>query len=222
MKIDGMLSVSMMCSNLHNLNQEIKIFENEHIEYLHIDVMDGEFVSNLGLGTDYIRGIRKMTDIPLDLHLMIKRPEEKFDWFDIQRQDIVSIHYESTNDLNRALEWAHKYSDHVFLAINPGTPICLSEEVLEYIDGIHLLTVNPGFAGQPIVKSCINKVKRLRSYLDNTGFSDIIIEADGNINIQNAAALKRNGAGIFVAGSSSIYKTEYLVENIRELRKSLE
>ncbi len=217
----GIISVSMMCSELGKLNQELKIFETNGIDYLHIDVMDGEFVPNLGLGTDYIRGLRKITNIPLDIHLMINRPEEKLSWFNVQPEDIVTIHYESTIHLNRTLEKAHINNNKVFLAINPGTPIYAVEEVLDDIDGINLLMVNPGFAAQPMVRSSIEKAKRLRDYLNSHGYEHIMIEADGNVTFQHAIELKKNGVDMFVAGTSSVYRDKNIYDNIVRLKDSI-
>ena len=169
MKVKGKISASMMCSNLVDLRETITIFEEEKIEYLHIDVMDGAFVPNFGLGVDYIRGLRKLTDIPLDLHLMIKDPEYKLQWIGIKPTDIVSIHYESSFQVQRVLDWLQPYGCKRFLAINPATPVYVLEEVLEYIDGINLLMVNPGFAGQKIVPSTMQKVRATRVRFKENG-----------------------------------------------------
>ena len=152
----------MMCSNLVDLQATIDVFEKEKVEYLHIDVMDGEFVPNFGLGVDYIRGLRELTSIPLDLHLMIKDPEYKLPWIGIHKEDIVTIHYESTFQVQRALDYLVPYGCKRFLAINPATPIGQIEEVLDYIDGVNLLMVNPGFAGQKIVPSTLRKAEKLQ------------------------------------------------------------
>lgn len=219
----GKISASMMCSDLTHLKQAIQIFEEEKIEYLHIDVMDGEFVPNFGLGVDYIKGLREITDIPLDLHLMIRNPEYKLQWIGIQQNDMVSIHYESTYQVQRALDWLSPFGCRRFLAINPATPIYVLEEVLDYIDGINLLMVNPGFAGQKIVASTIKKAGRLQKFLKDRGRENIVIEVDGNITPENARKLKQFGAGIFVAGTSSVFKgnVSQFAENIRGLREAL-
>lgn len=217
----GIISVSMMCSELGKLGEELKIYEENRVDYLHVDVMDGEFVPNLGLGTDYISGLRKMTNIPLDIHLMINRPEEKFDWFGITPRDIVTVHYESTIHLNRTLEKAHVNGNKVFLAINPGTPVFAVEEVLDDIDGINLLMVNPGFAAQPMVKSCMEKAKRLRDFLNSRGYEQLLIEADGNITPEHAVELKESGVRMFVAGTSSVYRDSNIIVNLMDLKKSI-
>lgn len=126
--------------------------------------MDGNFVPNFGLGVDYIRSLRKLTNIPLDLHLMIKDPEYKLQWIGIKDSDMVSIRYESSFQVQRVLDWLVPYGCKRFLAINPATPVNSLEEVLDYIDGINLLLVNPGFAGQKMVPSTIKKAKKLSIY----------------------------------------------------------
>lgn len=210
------ISASMMCSNLVDLKETIRIFEEEGIEYLHIDVMDGVFVPNYGLGVDYIRGLRGLTNIPLDIHLMVKDPEYKFQWLGLQATDSVSIHYESTFHVQRAIEGLEPFGCKRFLAINPATPVSALEEVVNYIDGINLLMVNPGFAGQKIVPSTIRKAQKIVELLKHEGREDIIIEVDGNITLENGKILREIGASRFVAGTSSIFKN-----NISEYRQNI-
>ncbi|MBR0395487.1 MAG: ribulose-phosphate 3-epimerase [Clostridiales bacterium] len=219
----SMISASMMCSDLVHLKNTIKTFEDEKIEYLHIDVMDGEFVPNFGLGVDYIRGLRDLTYIPLDLHLMILNPEYKLQWIGISEKDIVSIHYESTYQVQRALDWLKPFGCKCFLAINPATPIYSLEEVLDYIDGINLLMVNPGFAGQKIIPSTIKKAEKLNLFLNEHNKQDLIVEVDGNISPNHARILKSYGASIFVAGSSSVFSGDIsnLRDNILQLRNAI-
>ena len=200
------ISASMMCSDLIDLKDTIKIFEEEGIEYLHIDVMDGTFVPNFGLGVDYIRGLRKLTNIHLDIHLMVKDPEYKLHWLGIKESDVISIHYESTFQVQRALDYLQPFGCKRFLAINPATPISSLEEVLDYIDGINLLMVNPGFAGQKIVPSTILKAQKVVNLLKQEKRDDIIIEVDGNITPENGKKLRTIGASRFVAGTSAIFK----------------
>ena len=217
------ISASMMCSDLIDLKETIRIFEEEGIEYLHIDMMDGAFVPNIGLGVDYVRGLRRLTDIPLDLHLMIKDPEYKFQWIGIKPTDTVSIHYESTFQVQRALDYLEPFGCKRFLAINPATPVSAIEEVLDYIDGINLLMVNPGFAGQKIVPSTMRKAQKIIDFLKQEGREDIIIEVDGNITPENGKKLRIIGASRFVAGTSAIFKgdlTKYK-ENIISFRNAI-
>ena len=218
------ISASMMCSDLIDLKETIRIFEEEGIECLHIDMMDGTFVPNFGLGVDYIRGLRKLTNIPLDIHLMVKSPEYKFQWIGIEPTDTVSIHYESTFQVQRALDYLEPFGCKRFLAINPATPVSVLEEVLEYIDGINLLMVNPGFAGQKIVPSTMRKAEKVMDLLKSESREDIIVEVDGNITPENGKKLRTIGASRFVAGTSAIFKGELkkYKENIELFRANLQ
>ncbi|MBR2555226.1 MAG: ribulose-phosphate 3-epimerase [Aeriscardovia sp.] len=217
------ISASMMCSDLAHLKDTLKIFEDNQVDYLHIDVMDGVFVPNLGLGVDYIRCLRDITNTPLDLHLMIREPEYKLSWFGIQKNDIVSLHYESTEQIQRAIDLLKKYDCKCFVAINPGTPIYSIEEVIEDIDGINLLMVNPGFAGQKMVPSTMRKMEKLVDYLKELDKQNIEIEVDGNITLKKAEILSGYGAQIFVAGTSCLFNghLECFDENIRNLRNCI-
>jgi len=214
----GMISASLMCAGLIHLKEFIHTMEEAQVEYLHVDVMDGEFVPNFGLGIDYINGIREMTNIPLDIHMMTTRPEDKLEWLNLKSTDRVIIHYESTIHVQRTLVRAKKYGCSVMLAINPGSPIYLVEEVLDYIDGVTVLTVNPGFAGQGIVRSCIPKVEKVRHFLEEAGYNSLAIQVDGNINFEHAKEFRKMGADIFVAGSSSIFDGNNLPDNIQKYR----
>jgi ribulose-phosphate 3-epimerase len=224
MKEKGEISASMMCTDLVDLYETIQIFERNGVEHLHIDVMDGTFVPNLGLGVDYIRGLRKLTSIPLDIHLMIKDPEYKLQWIGIKETDIVSIHYESSFQVQRVLDWLQPFGCQRFLAINPATPIGVLEEVLDYIDGINLLMVNPGFAGQKMIPSTMKKAERLVQMLKQAQREDIIVEVDGNITPEHGRRLREIGASIFVAGKSSIFKgkVDEYEQNVRILRQAIE
>lgn len=215
-----MISASMMCADLVNLKETLRIFEEENVDYLHIDVMDGAFVPNFGLGVDYIRSLRELTKIPLDIHLMVRDPEYKLQWIGIQKDDIVSIHYESTFQVQRALDWLEPFGCKKFLAINPATPIYAIEEVLDYIDGVNLLMVNPGFAGQKIVESTLKKAAKLQQFLEQHCKADLIFEADGNITLEHAKQLRAIGADMFVAGTSSVFmgKVEEYRDNIKKLK----
>ena len=217
------ISASMMCSDLVDLKETLRIFEEEKIEHLHIDMMDGTFVPNFGLGVDYIRGLRELTDIPLDLHMMIKDPEYKLQWIGIKSTDIVSIHYESTYQVQRALDWLEPYHCKRFLAINPATPVNALEEVLDYIDGINLLMVNPGFAGQKMVPSTIHKAAKVKNLLEREHHDDILVEVDGNITPEHGRILRSLGASLFVGGTSAIFRgtiSDYK-KNIRIFRENI-
>lgn len=219
----GEISASMMCADLIHLKETVDIFERNQIEYLHIDVMDGDFVPNWGLGVDYVQNLRDMTDIPMDFHFMVQRPEDKLKWMKVEAKDRICIHYESTVQVQRTLEKARKFGGKVTLAISPATPIFSVLEVLDDVDGITILTVNPGFAGQKIVASAVKKTKKLSELLEKEGYGHLDIEVDGNISLSNAKLLRGYGANIFVGGTSSLFTKNYkdLEENIFKLREAI-
>ena len=217
-----------MCADFLNLEKDIRIFEANDIEYLHIDIMDGTFVPNYTLGTDYCKKLKEKSSIPLDIHLMITEPERKLDWFVFGENDYVSIHYESTVHVQRALKKIKTMGGKAMLALNPATPIIMLENILDDIDAVLIMTVNPGYAGQALIPATINKIKKLREELNNSGYSRIEIEVDGNVSFENAKLMSEAGANIFVAGSSSVFKSNAgksnadIESNIKQLRTAVE
>ena len=220
--MDKKISPSIMCVDFFALEKTIRDFEENNIDLIHIDIMDGKFVSNYTLGTDFVKAIKKCTNIPLDIHLMIEDPENKINWFEFGEGDYVSVHYESTRHLNKALNMIREKGGKAMVAINPATPLSALDSVLDDIDAVLVMTVNPGFAGQKLVKSTLKKIKKLREYLDKEGYSHIEIEVDGNVSFENAVLMNEAGANIFVAGTSSIFsKNGDLSENTKRLRDIL-
>lgn len=215
-----MISPSMMCANIFGLKETIDIFEKKKIEYLHIDVMDGLFVPNFALGTDYCKQLRDKTSINLDIHLMVENPEKCIEWLDLRKDDIVSIHIETTNHIQKVLSNIKSYGAKAFVAINPGTSINVLDDILDDIDGVLLMCVNPGFAGQKMVPHSIEKCKKLKEYLINNHKDKVLIEVDGNISFENAKKTSDAGANIFVGGTSSIFNKN-INDNIDMLRNSI-
>ncbi|MBR4761966.1 MAG: ribulose-phosphate 3-epimerase [Clostridia bacterium] len=217
-----LLSPSMMCVDFFDLAKTVSAFEELGIEYLHIDVMDGHFVNNITLGTDFIKTLKANTSIPLDIHLMLEKPENVLDWFSFGKGDYVAIHLESTHHLQKVLAMIRERGGKPMVAINPATPIGLLENVLDDIDGVLVMTVNPGFAGQKLVPSTLKKIEKLRKYLDANGYENIEIEVDGNVSFENADLMNRAGANIFVGGTSSVFSKEATIsENVAKLRRIL-
>ena len=138
--MDRKLSPSMMCVDYMSLGKTLETFALQGISFLHMDVMDGRFVPNFALGTDFCRKIRKACTIPLDLHLMVERPEEKLDWFAPQEGEIVSVHWESTNHMQRLLTQIRGYGAKAFVALNPATPFTVLDYLLDVIDGVLVMT----------------------------------------------------------------------------------
>lgn len=216
------ISPSIMCVDWFSLKDTIKAFEDNGIEYIHVDIMDGSFVPNFTLGTDFVKALKGATNIPLDIHMMVQNPESKLDWFQFDEGDYVAVHYESTPHIHRAVGAIKARGAKAMVAINPGTPICMLENLFDDIDAVLIMTVNPGFAGQKLVKATLKKIKDLREYLDANGYSHIEIEVDGNVSFENARLMSDAGANIFVAGTSSIFaKGADLAENTAKLREAI-
>ena len=217
------LSPSMMCVEIEKLSDYLKVFEAEGIEYLHIDVMDGDYVPNFMLGTDYIKQLRRLTKIPLDIHMITWNPEKKLEWFDIQPGEYVSVHAGSTPHLQKALQIIKAAGGKAMVALNPNMRVEEIEYVLDDIDSVLVMTVNPGFAGQTAVPQAIRKIETCRKYLDEKGYPNIEIEVDGNVSYELAAQMAKCGADIFVAGTSSFLQgLNGVGEGIRKMRKIVE
>lgn len=211
------ISPSMMCADFLNLKQQLGLFEQKKIDCLHIDVIDGAFTPNFSFGPDFVKQLRGATGIPLDYHFMVQTPESRIGWFPIAAGDYVSVHYESTPHIQRALQMIRGLGGKPMLALNPGTPLIVLEELVDDIDGVLIMTVNPGFAGQKLVPQTIAKIQKTRAYLDGAGKQSIEIEVDGNVSFENAKTMSRAGANIFVAGSSSVF-TGDVGANIEKMR----
>lgn len=219
--MDKKISPSIMCVDFFELDKCIKDFEKNGIDLIHVDIMDGSFVPNFTLGTDFVKAIKSRTNIPVDIHLMIENPESKLDWFEFGENDYVSVHYESTKHLYKVVSEIKNKGAKAMLAINPGTPINVLEGILDDIDAVLVMTVNPGFAGQKLVKSTLKKIKNLREYLDKNGYEHIEIEVDGNVSFENAKLMSEAGANIFVAGTSSIFSKDFTITTgIKRLKKN--
>ncbi len=209
----AIFSPSMMCTS-HWADARSLIDELVKLGagYLHMDAMDGVFVQNLMLGTESIKQMRKISPLPLDIHLMIERPEDKLGWFDLQENELVSIHAESTRHLQRALQRVREYGAKPAVALNPATPLVMIEDVLDDVDTVLVMTVNPGFAEQKLVPQTLTKIKRLRQMLDSCGKERVHIEVDGNVSFRNIGPMRAAGADIFVGGTSSIFSKEGTIE----------
>ena len=222
MRNSNKIAPSIMCAPMFEISKYVQEMEQYHIELIHIDIMDGSFVQNYTLGTNFVKELKGKTSIPLDIHLMIEDPESKLQWFEFGEGDYVSVHFEATRHLQKALAAIRARGAKAMVAINPATPISSLDSVLDDIDAVLVMTVNPGFAGQKLVSSTLRKIKALREYLDNAGYEHIEIEVDGNVSFENAKLMHDAGANIFVCGTSSVYAKDTPVsENIKRVRDIL-
>lgn len=220
--MEKLLSASLMCADLMNLQNGVDELKNAGIDYLHIDIMDGSFVPNITLGFDLINAIKSVTDIPLDIHMMVNDPSKFFDMMNLDKNDIICVHYESDIHIHRVLSQIRAKGCKAGLALNPRTPLESMKYLTEYIDMALIMTVSPGFAGQKMFAGAERKVSDARKFLDDSGFSHIPIEVDGNISIENGRKLSTCGADIFVLGTSSLFiKDKDLTQSAKEVRSAL-
>jgi ribulose-phosphate 3-epimerase len=216
------ISPSMMCADIFSLRETLEAFVKNRISYLHLDIMDGDFVPNFTLGTDYCRLMKEHSEIPLDIHLMIQNPERKLSWFAFGENDIVSVHFESTSHPYLALQMIRERGAKAFLAINPGTSASVILPMLSVLDGVLVMTVNPGFAGQKLVESTLDKIAEVRALAEQAGKNDLLIEVDGNVSFENAARMSKKGADIFVAGTSSLFRKDMAFDDaVKKFQESV-
>ncbi|MGF7398328.1 ribulose-phosphate 3-epimerase [Thermoanaerobacterium thermosaccharolyticum] len=213
------IAPSLMCCDFLNLNNEIKDLEKSGVDLFHIDIMDGNFVDNFAMSGTEIKAIKRITNIPLDVHLMIKEPLRYIKYFADAGADIITVHIEACTHIDRILQEIKNNKVKVGVALNPGTSHLLLEPVANYIDVVLIMAVNPGFAGQDFIPSSINKVKKTRDFLNSLGFNNVEIEVDGHIDTQTIPPLYNAGASIFVAGTAGLfYGDRDYKENIKKLR----
>lgn len=210
------IAPSLLSANFYNLQDDLEKLKKADIKYLHLDVMDGNFVPNISFGLPIIKSVRKNTDFILDCHLMIEKPERYLEDFKNAGADILTVHQEATIHLQRTLAEIRRLGMKAGVSLNPST----SEETLKYImddiDLILIMSVNPGFGGQSYIEAVNEKIKRVRKMIDESG-RDIILEVDGGVNKDNIKSLEASGVDLFVAGSAA-FKNSEIEKNLGELR----
>ena len=194
------LSPSLLSADFSNLGSEIKKIENNKGGAVHIDVMDGSFVPEITYGEPVIRSIRKLTKLPFDVHLMVDKPELHIESFVNAGADWVTFHFEATNHAHRLIQMLHEKGKKAGVAICPGTSISVLSEILPCADIILVMTVNPGWGGQKLIPSCVEKVAQLKSYREEHGLN-YMISVDGGVNNDTLKAVLDAGTDIVVSGS---------------------
>ncbi|WP_415425633.1 ribulose-phosphate 3-epimerase [Staphylococcus borealis] len=199
---------SLLSADFLNLEDEIKALEKAQVDGLHFDVMDGQFVPNISIGLPILDSIRTATQLPIDVHLMIEQPEQYINTFAEHGADMISVHVESTQHIHRALQMIKNAGKKAGVVINPGTPVEVLLPVLEIVDYVLVMTVNPGFGGQSFIETCASKVKSLRDLRQSLNLN-FDIEVDGGINDETIQLCADNGATMFVTGSYFFNQKDY-------------
>jgi len=197
----ALVSPSILAADFGDLRNQIKIVEDGKCDMLHIDIMDGHFVPNLSFGPGIVKTLRESSKLFFDVHLMIENPEKYIDAFVDAGADLITVHYEATPHIHRLIQYIKSCGKKAGVAINPGTPACVFEEIADMIDLALVMTVNPGFTAQKFIPGVLPKIEKVSKMLPEGTY----LEVDGGIGIGNAADVIKAGANVLVAGASVFY-----------------
>jgi len=212
------ISPSLLSADFSNLGSEIKKLEAIGADLIHIDVMDGSFVPNISIGLPVIKALRPHTQIPFDVHLMIRDPDRYVESFSKAGADIICVHAEACTHLHRTVQLIRSLGKVPAVALNPHTPLSLIEWILDDVDMVLLMTVNPGFGGQQFIPSMLKKIQELREILNDRKLN-LDIEVDGGVDSKNIGEITRAGANVIVSGSSLFHSPDINAE-IMTMRKN--
>ena len=213
-----MIAPSILAADFSNLKHDIEMVNSSKAEWFHIDVMDGVFVPNISFGLPVLKAIKKIAKKPLDVHLMIVQPERYIKDFKNAGADILTVHFEACIHLHRTIQEIHSEGMLAGIALNPHTPVSSLKDIIQDVDLICLMSVNPGFGGQTFITKTFDKIKELKQLISETN-SKAKIEIDGGVNIENIEALKSFGADILVAGNA-VFKSESPLDMIESLNNA--
>ena len=213
------IAPSILASDFSRLGEEIKELQRVKVDFIHIDVMDGVFVPNISFGIPIIKSIRKLTNIPFDVHLMITEPSKFIEDFAKAGADIITVHYEADNHIDRTINYIKSFGIKAGVALNPGTPVSVLNDIISLIDMVLIMSVNPGFGGQKHIRYTLDKLKQVKE-LSITKNKELLIEVDGGIVKENIKEVVAYGANVIVAGSS-IFENGEIEKNINLLRAGI-
>ncbi len=211
------IAPSILSADFSRLGDEVRAVEAAGADYIHIDVMDGCFVPNITIGPLVVEAVRRVTKLPLDVHLMIDAPDRYIGDFAKAGADIIVVHAEATNHLHRTVQLIKSLGKKAGVSLNPATSLHSLDYVLEELDLVLLMTVNPGFGGQSFIDACLPKIQALRGMLDKRGL-EAELEVDGGVKTANIAQIAHAGADVFVAGSAVFGSGDYAA-TIAEMKR---
>lgn len=214
-----LIAPSILSADFTQLGQEIQAVEAAGADWIHIDVMDGHFVPNITYGPIIVEAAKRATDLPLDVHLMIEKPDLMIPDFIAAGADFVSVHAEACTHLNRTVQLIKHHGARAGVTLNPATPLTAIEYVLEDLDFVLIMSVNPGFGGQKFIPNALEKIRTLKGMIQEKGLATLI-QIDGGVNPDTIAEIGRAGTDVFVAGSA-IFGTDDYEKTIRLFRENL-
>lgn len=216
------LSPSVLSADFARLAEAIDEAAAAGVDWIHLDVMDGHFVPNITIGVPVVASVRRATGLPLDVHLMIERPERYVEAFAEAGADIITVHQEATVHLHRTVEHIRSLGKRAGVAVNPATPVATLDDILPFVDMILIMTVNPGFGGQKFIETSPGRIHTLRQTLHRIGRPEVEIQVDGGISPVTAPDVVREGATVLVAGAAVFNRDASVAENVARLRAAAE